>query len=98
MIENCVGYPLVMNQQTYFLFLQLPGPTNMPSSVEDWLSSLRLSEYTDAFKSHGYTSMDRVRKLWELELATVSPIVIHHLQVVHVHAGVNPFVMATSSF
>ncbi|XP_064602362.1 ankyrin repeat and SAM domain-containing protein 1A-like isoform X2 [Liolophura sinensis] len=50
------------------------GPTHMPSSVENWLSSLRLSEYTDAFKSHGYTSMDRVRKLWELELATVLDI------------------------
>ncbi|ESO83277.1 hypothetical protein LOTGIDRAFT_82148, partial [Lottia gigantea] len=46
----------------------------LPTSVEDWLKSLRLEHYYDTFKSHGYDSMERVVKLWELELSTVLDI------------------------
>ncbi len=48
------------------------GETTMPDSVEDWLHSLRLAEYLDIFKSNHFTTMDRVRNIWELELNTVS--------------------------
>ncbi|BFZ04856.1 hypothetical protein BsWGS_07897 [Bradybaena similaris] len=49
-------------------------PMNLPVSVEEWLGSLRLDYYYDTFMSHKYDSMDRVIKLWELELVTVLDI------------------------
>lgn len=42
------------------------------NSVKDWLVSLRLSEYLDTFIKHDFTDMNRVKKLWEVELTSVS--------------------------
>ncbi|CAG5130279.1 unnamed protein product, partial [Candidula unifasciata] len=49
-------------------------PSCPPDSVEEWLGSLRLDYYYDTFMSHKYDTMDRVIKLWELELVTVLDI------------------------
>ncbi|XP_041365228.1 ankyrin repeat and SAM domain-containing protein 1A-like isoform X2 [Gigantopelta aegis] len=43
-------------------------------SVKDWLASLRLDHYRDTLHSHKYNTMQRVIKLWELELSTVLDI------------------------
>ncbi|CAG2120580.1 unnamed protein product, partial [Medioppia subpectinata] len=43
-------------------------------TVDQWLDSLRLSEYRHSFASNGYTEMTRVRDLWEVELNTVLEI------------------------
>ncbi len=51
-----------------------------PGSVEEWLQSLRLSEYLDTFLSHNYNTMDRVRNIWELELNSVSESIEIHMQ------------------
>lgn len=40
----------------------------MPS----WLDSLGLQDYVHSFLSSGYSSIDSVRNLWELELVNVS--------------------------
>nr|KAG5692404.1 hypothetical protein BaRGS_000688 [Batillaria attramentaria] len=42
----------------------------LPESVESWLETLRLGQYLDTFVSHKYDTMQRVVKLWELELNT----------------------------
>ncbi|XP_059148482.1 ankyrin repeat and sterile alpha motif domain-containing protein 1B-like isoform X6 [Physella acuta] len=49
-------------------------PSNLPHTVAEWLGSLRLDYYFDTFMSHKYDSMDRVIKIWELELVTVLDI------------------------
>lgn len=46
--------------------------TNSPTSVADWLDSLELNDYIKTFLANGYTSMDLVKKLWEIELINVS--------------------------
>ncbi|XP_025086384.1 ankyrin repeat and SAM domain-containing protein 1A-like isoform X2 [Pomacea canaliculata] len=46
----------------------------LPVSVESWLETLRLGQYLDTFLSHKYNTMQRVVKLWELELNTVLDI------------------------
>ncbi|KAK7477301.1 hypothetical protein BaRGS_00031489, partial [Batillaria attramentaria] len=46
----------------------------LPESVESWLETLRLGQYLDTFVSHKYDTMQRVVKLWELELNTVLDI------------------------
>ena len=43
-------------------------------SVEDWLKDIHLESYTETFKKHLYTEMDRVRRVWEVELAAVLEI------------------------
>ncbi|XP_052021626.1 ankyrin repeat and sterile alpha motif domain-containing protein 1B isoform X17 [Apodemus sylvaticus] len=39
-----------------------------PTSVAEWLDSIELGDYTKAFLINGYTSMDLLKKIWELEL------------------------------
>lgn len=43
-----------------------------PPSVSSWLDSLGLQDYVHSFLSSGYSSIDSVRNLWELELVNVS--------------------------
>ncbi|XP_043246752.1 ankyrin repeat and SAM domain-containing protein 1A-like isoform X1 [Amphibalanus amphitrite] len=40
-------------------------------SVPGWLRALRLEQYSDVFSRSLYTDMQRVRKVWEMELVTV---------------------------
>ncbi|XP_015207409.1 ankyrin repeat and sterile alpha motif domain-containing protein 1B isoform X2 [Lepisosteus oculatus] len=47
---------------------------NNPTSVAEWLESLELGDYTKAFLINGYTSMDLVKKIWEIELINVLKI------------------------
>ncbi|XP_076179586.1 ankyrin repeat and SAM domain-containing protein 1A isoform X2 [Ptiloglossa arizonensis] len=43
-------------------------------SVEEWLKSIHLENYAETFRKHLYTDMDRVRRVWEVELAAVLEI------------------------
>ncbi|XP_040839167.1 ankyrin repeat and SAM domain-containing protein 1A isoform X6 [Ochotona curzoniae] len=43
-----------------------------PLSVPSWLDSLGLQDYVHSFLSSGYSSIDTVKNLWELELVNVS--------------------------
>ena len=45
---------------------------NSPLSVPSWLDSLGLQDYVHSFLSSGYSSIDTVKNLWELELVNVS--------------------------
>ncbi|KAJ8249687.1 hypothetical protein COCON_G00229030 [Conger conger] len=47
---------------------------NNPTSVAEWLDSLDLGDYTKAFLINGFTSMELVRKVWEIELINVLKI------------------------
>ncbi|XP_036024165.1 ankyrin repeat and SAM domain-containing protein 1A isoform X2 [Onychomys torridus] len=42
-----------------------------PPSVASWLDSLGLQDYVHSFLSSGYSSIDTVKNLWELELVNV---------------------------
>lgn len=43
-----------------------------PEGLEDWLELLCLPEYFDVFQHNGFTSMERIHMLWEVELTSVS--------------------------
>lgn len=43
-------------------------------SVDDWLKSVHLENYIEVFRKHLYTDMERVRNIWEVELAAVLEI------------------------
>ncbi|XP_071564728.1 ankyrin repeat and SAM domain-containing protein 1A isoform X2 [Temnothorax nylanderi] len=43
-------------------------------SVEEWLKSIRMENYAETFRKHLYTDMDRVKRIWEVELAAVLEI------------------------
>ena len=45
-----------------------------PESLEDWLELLSLSEYYDVFQHNGFTYMERIHRLWEVELTSVSDV------------------------
>ncbi|KAK5848913.1 hypothetical protein PBY51_008598 [Eleginops maclovinus] len=47
---------------------------NNPTSVAEWLESLELGDYTKSFLINGYTSMELVKKIWEIELMNVLKI------------------------
>ncbi|XP_053459207.1 ankyrin repeat and SAM domain-containing protein 1A isoform X4 [Nycticebus coucang] len=44
---------------------------NSPPSVPSWLDSLGLQDYVHSFLSSGYSSINTVKNLWELELVNV---------------------------
>lgn len=50
---------------------KLKGTEHFPHSVDEWLKSLNLIEYSENFSNNNITDMDRALKLWEVELNTV---------------------------
>nr|XP_026491846.1 uncharacterized protein LOC113397642 [Vanessa tameamea] len=47
---------------------------NQNESVDDWLRTINLELYSDTFRKHLYVDMDRVRRIWEVELTAVLEI------------------------
>ena len=41
------------------------------TSLKEWLESLRLTEYLDVFTRNNFTDVEKLRKIWEVELTTV---------------------------
>ncbi|KAJ9588273.1 hypothetical protein L9F63_018361, partial [Diploptera punctata] len=50
------------------------GQNEEESAVDRWLRSIRLELYKETFRKHLYTDMDRVRRIWEVELTAVLEI------------------------
>uniref|UniRef100_A0A8D2Q4Q7 Ankyrin repeat and sterile alpha motif domain containing 1B n=1 Tax=Varanus komodoensis TaxID=61221 RepID=A0A8D2Q4Q7_VARKO len=53
---------------------QIGSDVYNPTSVAEWLDSLELGDYIKAFLINGYTSMDLVKKIWDIELINVLKI------------------------
>lgn len=49
-------------------------PNRGPSLVESWLDAIHLGIYKETFKRHLYLDMDRVKRIWEVELTAVLEI------------------------
>lgn len=47
---------------------------NQNESVEEWLRNINLEQYSDTFRKHLYVDMDRVKRIWEVELTAVLEI------------------------
>ncbi|XP_041969922.1 uncharacterized protein LOC121726575 isoform X2 [Aricia agestis] len=47
---------------------------NQNETVEEWLRTINLEQYNDTFRKHLYVDMDRVRRIWEVELTAVLEI------------------------
>lgn len=50
------------------------GHDDEESAVDRWLKSIRLGVYKETFRKHLYTDMERVRRIWEVELTAVLEI------------------------
>ncbi|XP_012279831.1 ankyrin repeat and sterile alpha motif domain-containing protein 1B isoform X2 [Orussus abietinus] len=61
-------------------------------SVDEWLKSIRLENYVETFRKHLYTDMERVRRVWEVELAAVLEIQkpAHRKRILASVSGPNP--------
>lgn len=42
--------------------------------IADWLSSISLESYVETFKKHLFVEMERIKKIWEVELTAVLEI------------------------
>lgn len=42
--------------------------------IEDWLTSIGLACYINTFRKHLYTDLERIARIWEVELTTVLEI------------------------
>ncbi|XP_070566110.1 ankyrin repeat and SAM domain-containing protein 1A-like isoform X2 [Ptychodera flava] len=47
---------------------------SLPSSVSEWLKSINLLDYATRFEKMGFNTMQRVKKIWEVELTNVLDI------------------------
>lgn len=70
---------------------------NNPTSVAEWLESLELGDYTKSFLINGYTSMELVKKIWEIELINVSFISAHDIQLMSTSHHSNSQVLSYGS-
>ncbi|CAG0894731.1 unnamed protein product [Cyprideis torosa] len=54
---------------------RLPAPkeTNF-DTLEPWLNYLRLDQYVEGFRRNEYADMEKIRRMWEVELAAVLEI------------------------
>ncbi|XP_061380809.1 uncharacterized protein LOC116774236 [Danaus plexippus] len=43
-------------------------------SVDEWLRNISLEQYSETFRKHLYVDMDRVKRIWEVELTAVLEI------------------------
>lgn len=69
----CLGIPGAFNPYLVLLQLKPLGcDGNSQPSVPAWLDSLGLQDYIQSFLSSGYSSIDTVKNLWELEIVNVS--------------------------
>ncbi|KAK2576525.1 hypothetical protein KPH14_005847 [Odynerus spinipes] len=61
-------------------------------SVDEWLKSIHMENYAETFRKHLYTDMDRVRRVWEVELAAVLEIQkpAHRKRILASVSGPNP--------
>jgi hypothetical protein len=50
------------------------GQDEEESAVDHWLHRIRLDVYKETFRKHLYTEMERVRRIWEIELTAVLEI------------------------
>lgn len=59
-----------------------------PETVEEWLHLLRLDHYAEQFRKNRYDDMERVGRIWEVELTTVVEIkLVGHLRRILVSLG-----------
>lgn len=47
---------------------------NQNESVDEWLRQINLEQYSETLRKHLYVDMDRVRRIWEVELTAVLEI------------------------
>ncbi|NXC17643.1 ANS1A protein, partial [Corythaeola cristata] len=67
----CYRYPLFNPFLVLFQLKPLGCDGNSQPSVPAWLDSLGLQDYIQSFLSSGYSSIDTVKNLWELEIVNV---------------------------
>lgn len=59
-----------------------------PSELEEWLHLLRLDHYADLFRKNCFDDMERIHRVWEVELTTVIEIrLLGHLRRILVSLG-----------
>ena len=78
-VYNCIKVTAIVDILTsefsQWLILSLfLDPDNLPPSVGEWLISLHLSDKIETFMNKNFDTMERVMKLWEVELTSVLDI------------------------
>jgi len=60
-------------------------------SIRPWLRSLHLSEYVDTFQTHGFTTLERLHNLWDVELTSVPPdfFALFWWNILRLHSWIN---------
>lgn len=44
------------------------------NSVDNWLTRIHLSQYSETFSKHLYLDMERIKRIWDVELSAVLDI------------------------
>lgn len=53
---------------------QINSGTNDQNSVQSWLKRINLEEYLDTFNKHLYHDIERIKRIWDVELSAVLDI------------------------
>ncbi|CAL4077916.1 unnamed protein product, partial [Meganyctiphanes norvegica] len=64
LVEAITKLPTPLHHSTYIL----------PDTLDKWLASVHLPQYENHFNKNGFGDMERVKKVWEIELTAVLEI------------------------
>lgn len=68
-LDACKRLPLKVNEQTLY------NNNNVDEqNVEQWLRRIHLDQYAETFAKHLYHDMDRIKRIWDVELSAVLEI------------------------
>ena len=62
--------PLKIHNQT----ISNNNNNNEQNSVQSWLNRIHLDQYYDTFNKHLYHDMERIKRIWDVELSAVLDI------------------------
>lgn len=76
-LDSIKELPLKINQQSQF-FNNNNNFNNIveqeDNSVDNWLARIHLSQYGETFSKHLYLDMERIKRIWDVELSAVLDI------------------------
>ena len=71
LLDACKQLPYRVNEHSQYNNNNLNEQNN---TVDNWLKRIHLEQYSETFAKHLYHDMERIKRIWDVELSTVLDI------------------------
>lgn len=73
-LDSIKELPLKINDQSCYNHNNNNNVNEQPDTVDNWLGRIHLSQYGETFSKHLYLDMERIKRIWDVELSAVLDI------------------------